>query len=193
MHIEFRHLRTIKAIHECGGLARAADQLNITQSALSHQIKGLEDQAGVELVPAPLETDETVGGRAAPCCGWPSRSCRRSKPRSRNFRRCGMGAPGGCTSPSNAMPVSNGCSRCLKHFGNPGAMLMWISARVWPLTRCLRCKKKRSIWSCLPTPRTCRASSLWSCSTMTRCSWPHRRIRWRRKNLSRPRIFAVRP
>ncbi len=49
MHLEFRHLRTIKAIHECGGLARAADQLNITQSALSHQIKGLEDQAGVEL------------------------------------------------------------------------------------------------------------------------------------------------
>ena len=49
MHIEFRHLRTIKAIHDSGGLARAAELLNITQSALSHQIKGLEDQAGVEL------------------------------------------------------------------------------------------------------------------------------------------------
>ena len=49
MHIEFRHLRTIKAIHETGGLARAADVLGITQSALSHQIKGIEDQAGVEL------------------------------------------------------------------------------------------------------------------------------------------------
>ncbi|MDF1669193.1 MAG: LysR family transcriptional regulator [Roseovarius sp.] len=49
MHIEFRHLRTIRAIHNAGGLARAADQLNITQSALSHQIKGLEDQAGIEL------------------------------------------------------------------------------------------------------------------------------------------------
>ena len=49
MHIEFRHLRTIKAIHDAGGLARAADLLNITQSALSHQIKGIEDQAGVEL------------------------------------------------------------------------------------------------------------------------------------------------
>ncbi|MEL7149396.1 MAG: LysR family transcriptional regulator [Pseudomonadota bacterium] len=49
MHIEFRHLRTIRAIHEAGGLARAADVLNITQSALSHQVKGLEDQAGVEL------------------------------------------------------------------------------------------------------------------------------------------------
>ncbi|MEX0369639.1 MAG: LysR family transcriptional regulator [Tateyamaria sp.] len=49
MHFEFRHLRTIKAIHEAGGLARAAEQLHITQSALSHQIKGLEDQAGVDL------------------------------------------------------------------------------------------------------------------------------------------------
>lgn len=49
MHIEFRHLRTIRAIHQAGGLARAADILNMTQSALSHQVAGLEDQAGVEL------------------------------------------------------------------------------------------------------------------------------------------------
>ena len=49
MHIEFRHLRTIKAIHAEGGLARAADRMHITQSALSHQVKGLEAQAGVEL------------------------------------------------------------------------------------------------------------------------------------------------
>ncbi len=49
MHIELRHLKTIKAIHDSGGLARAAEVLNMTQSALSHQVKGLEDQAGVEL------------------------------------------------------------------------------------------------------------------------------------------------
>jgi LysR family transcriptional regulator, regulator for metE and metH len=49
MHIEFRHLRTIRAIHQAGGLAKAADILNMTQSALSHQVAGLEDQAGVEL------------------------------------------------------------------------------------------------------------------------------------------------
>ena len=49
MYIEFRHLRSIQAIHQAGGLARAADILNITQSALSHQIKGLEEQVGVEL------------------------------------------------------------------------------------------------------------------------------------------------
>jgi LysR family transcriptional regulator, regulator for metE and metH len=49
MHIEFRHLRTIRAIHEAGGLTQAAELLNLTQSALSHQVKGIEDQAGVEL------------------------------------------------------------------------------------------------------------------------------------------------
>jgi LysR family transcriptional regulator for metE and metH len=49
MHLELRHFRSIKAIHDAGGLARAADMLNMTQSALSHQIKGLEDQVGVEL------------------------------------------------------------------------------------------------------------------------------------------------
>jgi LysR family transcriptional regulator for metE and metH len=49
MHIEFRHLRTIRAIHQAGGLARAADLLHLTQSALSHQVKGIEEQCGVEL------------------------------------------------------------------------------------------------------------------------------------------------
>jgi len=49
MHLEFRHLRTIRAIHHAGGVGKAADLLNITQSALSHQLKGLEDQCGVEL------------------------------------------------------------------------------------------------------------------------------------------------
>ena len=49
MYLEFRHLRTIRAIHDAGGLARAADILHITQSALSHQVKALEDQVGMEL------------------------------------------------------------------------------------------------------------------------------------------------
>jgi LysR family transcriptional regulator for metE and metH len=49
MHLELRHLRTVQAVHDQGGLARAAEVLNITQSALSHQVKALEEQAGVEL------------------------------------------------------------------------------------------------------------------------------------------------
>lgn len=49
MYIELRHLRTIRAIQQAGGLARAAEVLNMTQSALSHQVAGLEAQAGTEL------------------------------------------------------------------------------------------------------------------------------------------------
>ena len=49
MYMELRHLRTLRAIHQAGGLARAADLLNMTQSALSHQVAGLEDQVGMEL------------------------------------------------------------------------------------------------------------------------------------------------
>ena len=49
MYLEFRHLRSIRAIHDQGGLARAAEVLNVTQSALSHQIKALEEQVGMQL------------------------------------------------------------------------------------------------------------------------------------------------
>ena len=49
MYLELRHFRTLRAIHQAGGLARAADLLNTTQSALSHQVAGLEDQVGMEL------------------------------------------------------------------------------------------------------------------------------------------------
>ena len=49
MHLELRHLRTIRAVHDHGGLARAAEVLNITQSALSHQVRALEEQAGTVL------------------------------------------------------------------------------------------------------------------------------------------------
>jgi len=49
MYLELRHLRTIRTIHQAGGLARAADLMNMTQSALSHQVAGLEAQVGMEL------------------------------------------------------------------------------------------------------------------------------------------------
>ena len=49
MYLELRHFRTLRAIQQAGGLARAADLLNMTQSALSHQVAGLEDQVGMEL------------------------------------------------------------------------------------------------------------------------------------------------
>ncbi len=49
LHLELRHLKAIRAIHEAGGLSRAAEVLGLTQSALSHQIKAIEAQIGMPL------------------------------------------------------------------------------------------------------------------------------------------------
>ena len=66
MYLELRHFRTLRAIQEAGGLAKAAEILNTTQSALSHQVAGLEDQVGMELSCA-------VPNRCA--CQPPARGC----------------------------------------------------------------------------------------------------------------------
>jgi LysR family transcriptional regulator for metE and metH len=47
--LELRHLKTLSALREAGNLLRAATLLNVTQSALSHQIKQLEDHHGTPL------------------------------------------------------------------------------------------------------------------------------------------------
>jgi LysR family transcriptional regulator for metE and metH len=47
--LEIRHLKTLQALREAGNLLRAASLLNLTQSALSHQIKLLEEHYGSPL------------------------------------------------------------------------------------------------------------------------------------------------
>lgn len=42
--LELRHLRTLSALRSAGSLVRAAQLLNLTQSALSHQIKLMEQR-----------------------------------------------------------------------------------------------------------------------------------------------------
>ncbi len=42
--IELRHLKTLVALRDTGSLVEAAERLYLTQSALSHQIKDLEDR-----------------------------------------------------------------------------------------------------------------------------------------------------
>lgn len=46
---EIRHLVAFTTVLEAGGFTKAAHSLNLTQSALSHQIKTLEEQLGVEV------------------------------------------------------------------------------------------------------------------------------------------------
>ena len=47
--LELRHFRLVLAIHEHGGVTRAAEQLNVTQSALSHQLAEIEERLAVKL------------------------------------------------------------------------------------------------------------------------------------------------
>jgi LysR family transcriptional regulator for metE and metH len=47
--LELRHLRTLVALKESGTVSRAAQLQNVTQSALSHQVKTLEEYYGTTL------------------------------------------------------------------------------------------------------------------------------------------------
>lgn len=49
MFLELRHLRTLRVIRECGNLVHAAERLHVTQSALSHQVKAIEEHFGLPL------------------------------------------------------------------------------------------------------------------------------------------------
>ena len=46
LNLEVRHLRTLAALRDTGSLVEAAERVFLTQSALSHQIKDLEDRLG---------------------------------------------------------------------------------------------------------------------------------------------------
>ena len=47
--LEIRHLQTLAALADTGSLAKAADRVFVTQSALSHQLKALEAHYGAAL------------------------------------------------------------------------------------------------------------------------------------------------
>ncbi|AKX49749.1 XRE family transcriptional regulator [Thiopseudomonas alkaliphila] len=47
--LEIRHLKTLQALKEAGSLVEAAERLHLTQSALSHQFKELEERLETSL------------------------------------------------------------------------------------------------------------------------------------------------
>lgn len=48
--LELRHLRTLAALQETGSVSLAAERVHLTQSALSHQIKALQDYYQLPLI-----------------------------------------------------------------------------------------------------------------------------------------------
>jgi LysR family transcriptional regulator for metE and metH len=49
MDLEVRHLRLVTAVADVGSLTRASERLNLTQSALSHQLRDIESRLGTAL------------------------------------------------------------------------------------------------------------------------------------------------
>jgi LysR family transcriptional regulator for metE and metH len=49
MELEIRHLKLVQAIATEGGMTKAANRLHLTQSALSHQLKEIEDRLNAPL------------------------------------------------------------------------------------------------------------------------------------------------
>ena len=47
--LDIRHLKTLGALRDAGSLVDAAERLHLTQSALSHQFKEMEDRLGMQL------------------------------------------------------------------------------------------------------------------------------------------------
>lgn len=50
MYIEIKHLRTLKILHQTGSFGAAAKRLHLSQSALSHQLRALEQYLEMPLV-----------------------------------------------------------------------------------------------------------------------------------------------
>lgn len=47
--MEIRHLRLIKTIADQKGITRSLGRLSLTQSAVSHQLKDIEDRLGAKI------------------------------------------------------------------------------------------------------------------------------------------------
>src|SRR6201987_1473383 len=92
-------LRTFVAVSECGGFTRAAEQLNMSQSAVSVHIRRLEEQVGVPLLQrttrrvALTAEGETLVRDACPITSLQEEAPSRLRPRSRLNGKLRIGTP----------------------------------------------------------------------------------------------------
>ena len=69
--IDIKHLKTISTLKETGSLVNTARELFLTQSALSHQIKDLENKLDCQLFERKTQPDSIPK-----CTGWIRRNYR---------------------------------------------------------------------------------------------------------------------
>jgi LysR family transcriptional regulator for metE and metH len=72
LNVEIRDLELVEAVADCRGLAKAATRLHLTPSALSHQLRALEDRLGASLfVRGPRHMIPTPAGERLLRAGLP--------------------------------------------------------------------------------------------------------------------------
>ena len=76
-HDDLNVLSAFLAVAEERSFTKAAKRLNVSQSALSHAVRGLEEEIGVRLL-ARTSAALRQRTRARSCCGLPAKHRRRS-------------------------------------------------------------------------------------------------------------------
>ena len=104
---ELRHLRTCWRWPRCGNVSAAARRLNLTQSALSHQLKTLESHYGCALVDRRRQPLALHRRRRA-AAPWRAACWRLGAAAERELARIAQGGPASCALPWSATPVLTG-------------------------------------------------------------------------------------
>jgi hypothetical protein len=105
--LEIRHLKTLHALREADSLVDAADRLHLTQSALSHQFKELEERMGMPLFVRKTKPVRFTSAGCA-CCNWPTPPCRCCVAPNATSRGWPAAPPDACTWRSSATVASSG-------------------------------------------------------------------------------------
>ncbi len=105
--LELRHLKTLHALREADSLVEAAERLHLTQSALSHQFKELEERLGMQLFVRKTSRYASPAPACA-CCNWPMPPCRYCAVLNGTSPAWRAAPPDGCTWPSSATVASSG-------------------------------------------------------------------------------------
>ena len=180
-------LRAFEAVARRSSFSAAAEELHLTQPAISRQIKGLEDELGAPLFTArhaPRRAHQrrhpAVAQRRCRCCSaWTAR-CGRSAAR----------AAGG-TSASPPLPPSLRCG-CCRAWPCSSASTPTSTSASRPATRWSTSTTRTSIWRCaiatpMPRPPARRGcSAKWSRRPSAAVWRSRRREAWRRRWPCRP-------